>query len=117
MSLLWVMERVHRCESQIWATASHICANRGSVVLDLGFTKIERRTHFRSLAEHIGAPVQLHIIDAPYAIRKARVIRRNAEKGDTYSFEVAPMMFDFMEQAFESPTDDERQAAILVEQG
>jgi predicted kinase len=114
MSLAWIMERVRRCESQIWATASQIWANNGDVVLDLGFTKIESRNHFRSLATQIGAQVQLHILDAPHAIRKERVRGRNIEKGETYAFEVTPMMFDFMEKEFQRPTDEEREGAIIV---
>lgn len=64
------------------------------MVLDLGFTKIESRKAFRNQAAEIGAEVQLHVLDAPYATRKERVMHRNAEKGEACSFEVTPMMFD-----------------------
>jgi predicted kinase len=117
MSLTWIMERVQRCESQIWATASQICANNGDVILDLGFTKIESRKNFQDLAAEIGAQTQIHILDAPHAVRKERVMGRNIEKGDTYSFEVTPGMFDFMEKEFQRPTDEERKDAMIVEQG
>lgn len=49
-------------------------------------------------------------------VRKERVVKRNIEKGETYSFEVTPMMFDFMEKEFQRPTDDELERAIIVEQ-
>lgn len=111
MSLSWMMERVGRCESQIWAVASQVCLCGGSVVLDLGFTKHASRQHFRRLAADIGADVRLHVVDAPQAVRKARVMNRNVEKGDTYSFEVTPPMFDFMDREFERPTDEELQQA------
>ena len=98
LSLSWIMERVQRCEKQIWSITAQISQAGGNVVLDLGFTKIESRKAFRQLAADIGAEVQLHVLDAPYATRKERVMNRNTEKGETYSFEVTPMMFDFMEK-------------------
>lgn len=114
MSLSWMMERVLRCEKQIWAIAAQVVQSGGCVVLDLGFTKIERRKSFRDLAADVGAEVQLHVLDAPYAARKQRVMDRNAEKGDTYSFEVTPPMFDFMEKEFQRPTQEELSVARVV---
>jgi hypothetical protein len=43
------------------------------------------------------------------------VLERNIHKGDTFSFEVSPAMFDFMEKQFESPTDLELATLMLVE--
>jgi predicted kinase len=114
MTPSWIMGRVQRCESQIWATASQISRLGGSVVLDLGFTKIENRKNYRRLAADIGSEVHLHVLDAPYAIRKERVMNRNIEKGETFSFEVTPMMFDFMEKEFQIPTEEELSHARLV---
>lgn len=117
LSLPWIMERVRRCEAQIWAVASQVCKNQGHVILDLGFTKLESRQHFRTLAASIGAGIQLHVLDAPQAVRKERVMKRNLDKGDTYSFEVTPMMFDFMDKEFQRPTDEEMAQAVIVPQG
>lgn len=108
------MERVQRCEAQIWATTAQISQAGGCIVLDLGFTKLESRNNFRHRAGQIGAEVQLHVLDAPYAIRKERVMKRNTEKGDTFSFEVTPMMFDFMEKEFQRPTEEELSLARTV---
>lgn len=114
MNLSWIMERVQRCETQIWATASQIAQAGGSVVLDLGFTKAESRKNFRRLAAEIDAEVQIHVLHAPYLIRKERVMNRNRERGETFSFEVTPMMFDFMEGEFQPPTEDELSIAHIV---
>jgi len=113
MSFSWIMERVHRCESQIWVTAAQISRAGGCVVLDLGFTKRASRQSFRQRAAEIGAHVQLHVLDAPYAVRKERVMNRNREKGETFSFEVTPMMFDFMEKEFQQPTQEELSVALI----
>ncbi|GAB5537161.1 MAG: hypothetical protein Rubg2KO_34100 [Rubricoccaceae bacterium] len=107
LNFAWIMERVRRCETRIWATASEFARAGGSVVLDLGFMKVDNRTEFVDLAHASGLPSQLHFIDAPLNTRKKRVLARNAEKGDTFSFEVTPAMFDFMEKEFQRPTTAE----------
>lgn len=114
MSLSWIMERVQRCEARIWDAASQISQVGGSVVLDLGFTKLESRDRFRRLASDIGAQVQIHVLDASCSVRKERVMKRNLEKGQTFAFEVTPMMFDFMDKEFEHPTEEELSQARIV---
>ncbi len=113
LNLGWVMERVQRCEERIWATASEVAQSGGVVVLDLTFMKIEDRSRFVGLAEVIGIPVQTHYVDAPHNLRRSRVLARNVEKGETFSFEVTPAMFDFMEKEFERPTEAELSRAIV----
>ena len=109
----WIMERVGRCEKRIWDTAAEIAGTGGNVVLDLGFMKIDSRTAFADLAESCSLLSQLHFVDAPHDIRRQRVLARNTEKGETFSFEVTPGMFDFMEKQFERPTEDELSKAIV----
>ena len=110
----WIMARVKRCEAQIWFTARDVARNGGSVILDLGFTRVVSRTEFTELAEAAELAFQLHYIDAPHDVRRNRVMKRNTEKGETFSLEVTPAMFDFMEKRFEPPSDKERSAAIAV---
>lgn len=40
-------------------------------------------------------------------MRRHRVLDRNSDKGETFSFEVTPIMFDFMEKEFEAPREAE----------
>ena len=110
----WIMERVKRCEHQIWATAQQIAKNNGNVILDLGFTKESNRAEFSSLAEQVGVAAKVHYIDAPHDVRRRRVLARNSEKGETFSFEITPMMFDFMEKEFETPSDAELANATVI---
>lgn len=117
MNLRWIMERVERCEKQIWATSKQITACGRAVVLDLGFTKSAKRTMFKTLAAEQNIPVQIHYVNAPHAIRRERVLNRNIEKGSTFSFEVTPGMFDFMEKEFDQPFESELQNAIVIETG
>jgi len=114
LNFAWVMERVRRCEKRIWATASKFAQSGGNVVLDLGFMKVVSRTEFMDSARASTLPSQLHFIDAPHDIRRRRVLSRNSEKGETFSFEVTPDMFDFMETQFQRPTDTELSTALVL---
>ncbi|RKP43874.1 AAA family ATPase [Trinickia fusca] len=113
INLSWIVERVQRCERQIWHTAEQIARNGGSVILDLGFMKARSRSAFAEQARDAGIPSSLHYVTAPHDIRRGRVMTRNAEKGETFSFEVTPAMFDFREAEFEAPTKLELESATV----
>jgi predicted kinase len=115
LNLGWVMERVQRCESRIWATASQAVQRGTSVVLDLGFIKAGDRARFVSRARESGNPVLRHFVTAPLELRRQRVASRNLDKGETYAFEVTPGMFDFMERQFEAPANDELVDCVVFE--
>ena len=117
LNFSWIMARVQRCEKRIWSTASAITGAGGSVVLDLGFMKVASSAAFRSRAEAAGLAVQLHAVSAPHALRRRRVLARNADQGATFSFEVTPVMFDVMEREFEPPTAEELALATVIETG
>jgi predicted kinase len=114
LSFPWVMQRVQRCEQRIWSVAAQIAQRGGTVVLDLGFMKVSDRNRFVALAVAAGLTTQLHQLTAAHALRRSRVLERNVNKGETFSFEVSPAMFDFMEKQFESPTDLELATLELV---
>lgn len=115
MDFKWIMERVERCEKQIWSTLRKISACGCEVILDLGFTKRAKRELFESLAKEQNIPTQLHYVNAPHSLRRSRVLERNIEKGETFSFEVSPEIFDFMETEFEKPTEKELVGAITID--
>lgn len=114
MNLKWIMERVERCEKQIWSISKEIAKFGTSVILDLGFIKLAKRELFKSLAKKENISIQLHYINAHYSIRKKRVLDRNVKKGATFSFEVTPGMFDFMETEFQFPTEKELSDTIII---
>ena len=113
MNFSWIMERVQRCEQRIWLTATEVAQTGGSIVLDLGFMKVKNRSGFLALAATNKHTAQLHFINAPHEIRRNRVLTRNVQKGDTFSFEVTAPMFDFMEREFEPPTDQELASSVV----
>lgn len=111
----WMMERVGRCESQIWSTAAGVLAAGTSVIMDLGLMRKADRDRVREIAEATELPLQFHFVTADPAIRRARVSERNEIRGENFAIEVTPAMFDFVEGVFENPDAAELAGAIVSE--
>jgi predicted kinase len=105
----WSLERVRRCNRQIWETARQVASAGIACVLDLGFGRAEQRREVADTARAAGLSAQLHFIDVPAEERWRRVQARNAEKGATYQlgFDVTREMFEFVESLWEAPSDQE----------
>lgn len=103
----WAMERVNRCEAQIFAMAQQAVGRGLPAVLDLGFTTKAHRDKFRALGEEACLTAAVHFIDVPADERWRRVEARNAERGETYAMMVDRGMFDFMEGLWEPPDQAE----------
>ncbi len=115
MDLHWVMVRVQRCEQRIWAVAADLVQCGGTAILDLGCLQAADRARFARLASAQGLPLQPHFVTAPLALRRQRAMQRNQQRGETFSFEVTPGMFDFMETRFEPPGADELAGCLVTE--
>lgn len=103
----WMMERIGRCEAQIFGLVEQLAARGVPAVLDLGFTRHEHRDKFRALAAGAGLSVHVHFVDVPAEERWRRVEQRNADQGETYAMQVDRGMFDFMEGMWEAPAEAE----------
>jgi len=110
----WAMERITRAEDLIRQTAAQALAKNLPVVLDLGFTKSAHREAFAKWGESLGYACELHWIDIPSELRWDRVQGRNREKGDTFAMEVTRDMFDFMEDEWETPAQENWDANQFV---
>lgn len=106
----WTMERIARCEGQIFATVRQLAARGLPALLDLGFTRREHRDRFLSWAAEAGLTAAMHFIDVPADERWHRVGRRNKEQGETYAMQIDRQMFDFMEAIWEPPGQAEWEA-------
>ena len=114
MNMEWVMSRVARCQSRIWATCLEILATGTDVVLELGLLREQDRDRMQSMVEEVGHKVSFSFVDADLQVRKQRVLQRNMNKGDTYSFNVTPAMFDAMEGYFERPSQRELGRSVVI---
>src|SRR5210317_1343061 len=101
--LEWMLERIERAEDLILSQIVQLEFIGVDSVLDLGLSKFDHREKFRRFAAEYGFECQLHFLDIPKDIRKQRVLNRNAEKGETYAFDVSQEDFEFMEGYFEAP--------------
>lgn len=113
-SLEWALERTARCEAQMWSIADTLLARGVDVVFDLGVSRRDHRDRFRARASQTPASIKMHYLDVPRETRRARVRARSVQRTGTYAFEVDDAMFDWMEQWFELPSDDELYGAMIV---
>lgn len=109
----WMVERVQRCEAQIWSVAAGVLATGISVILDIGLLRRADRARVREIAEAAELPLQFHFVTADVDVRRARVEERSVVQGDNFAIEVSPAMFDFAEGVFEHPTPEELTGAIV----
>jgi len=109
----WMIERVGRCEAQIWSVAAGVIAAGTPVILDIGLMRQSDRDRVREIAEATGLPLQFHFVDAPTEIRRARVQDRNVIRGESFAIDVPPDMFDFIEGVYEAPEPDELVGAVI----
>jgi predicted kinase len=111
----WLVERVGRCEAQIWSTAAAVMASGTSVILDLGLMRKADRDRIREIAEAVDLPLQWHYVTAPQDARRARVAERTQVHGKSFALQVTPDMFEFVEGVFEAPSSEELTGAIVSE--
>ena len=111
----WMIERVQRCEQQIWSVAAGVMATGASVVFDIGLMRRDDRARVREIAEGAGLALQFHYVTAPQDVRRARVAERNMVRGENFAIDVSPEMFDFIEGVFETPESAELEGAIVSE--
>ncbi|WP_397418895.1 AAA family ATPase [Phenylobacterium sp.] len=111
----WMIERVQRCEAQIWSTAAAVIAAGTPVIFDIGLMSRADRARVREIAEGSGLPLQFHFVSAPTEVRRARVAERNVVRGENFAIEVTPELFDFIEGVYEPPTPEELIGAVISE--
>lgn len=111
----WMIQRVARCEAQIWSVAAGVLATGAPVILDIGLMRKADRDRVREIAEATGLPLQFHYVTASAEVRRARVAERNVVRGENFAIEVTPEMFEFVEGVFETPEPAELEGAIVSE--
>lgn len=112
--LEWFLERIDRAEKMIMELVQQLESSRTDSILDLGLSKFEHREKFRNFAKINGYDLKIHFLDISKETRLKRVLKRNAEKGATYEFDVSKENFDFMESWFEKPNAKEIGDGIVI---
>ncbi len=112
--LEWFLERIERAETMMLEMVHQLEATNTDSILDLGLSKYAHRKKFRGFARENGYEVKLHFLDVAKETRWQRVLERNKQKGATYQFDVSKSDFEFMEQWFETPTQEETANGVVV---
>jgi len=110
----WYLERKDRCIDQIWALATEVLDLELDVILELGLVQRAAREAFYERVETEGRELCVHVLDAPREVRRARVRKRNAERGETFAMEVNDAAFEQASDAWEAPDDDEIELRRIV---
>jgi predicted kinase len=113
-SLDWALQRIDRCERQMWTVADQVIARGVDVVFDVGLSTLDQRDRFRMRAAQTAAESKLHYLDVSRGTRRARVLKRGQTGSRPHALDVTEAMFEAMEGLFEPPTDDELYGAMIV---
>ncbi len=112
--LEWFLERIDRAEKMIMELVQQLENTKTDSILDLGLSKYEHREKFRKFAKSNGYQIKIHFLDISKETRLKRVMKRNNEKGATFEFEVSQENFNFMENWFEKPNEQEIADGIIT---
>ncbi|WP_437933702.1 AAA family ATPase [Sorangium sp. So ce341] len=107
-ALAWYIERTERCIAQIWTLTERTLDVGTSVVLEIGLIRRDARERFYERVDAGGYGLTIYVLDAPRALRRERVERRNREQGSTFSMVVPPHFFELASDRWEPLDDDER---------
>lgn len=103
----WYIERKDRLLTLIWNHSRKILASGQDVVLELGLIQQQPRLAFCRMLSNDGFPPHIHVLDAPLEIRRARVHRRNEERGPTFSMVVPDHVFEMASKLWQPPDEFE----------
>ena len=105
--MAWYAERKQRCIDQIWKLAVGLLDLDSDAILELGLVQRADRTRFYERIAAAGSAFTVYVLDAPPAVRRQRVRRRNREKGNTYVMEVSDEVFELASSLWEPPEEAE----------
>ena len=112
--LEWFLERIERAEGLMIDLIKQLEASGSDSILDLGLSKATHREKFRAFASSNGFDLRTHFLDISRETRLKRIWLRNKEQGATFEFEVTDENFEFMENWFERPGEDEMKNGIII---
>ena len=107
--MAWYSERKQRCIDQIWLVALSLLDAQVDAVLELGLVQPADREAFYTRVQGTDHPLQVKVLSASKATRKARVQRRNQDDGpgSTRRMVVSDEIFELANSAWIPPDADE----------
>lgn len=105
--MAWYVPRTLRCLEQIWKTAKAVLDAGGNVVLEVGLIQQHQRDAFYARMGPWAETMVVYVLDAPREVRRERVLRRNAEQGETFSMVVPPHIFELASDLWQPPGEAE----------
>ena len=107
--LEWYVERRDRVLEQQWELTEQLVATGADVVLELGLIRRAEREAFYGRVDARAYGLTVHLLDAPREVRRARVLRRNEERGETFAMVVPPEFFELASDMWQPPDARERE--------
>ena len=105
--LSWVLDRIKRCEEQIWAVALQAIALAIPVILDIGLATRSARAAYHDRCIDAALDHQFVFVHAPFQVRIERVVMRNAARDATGDLYVSNDVFRATDAMFEEPSSEE----------
>ena len=103
----WYVERKERCTEQLWKISCELLRVEISPILELGLIQRQSRQRFYDRVDAAGHALSVYVLDAPRALRRARVQQRNQARGATFSMEVPDAVFEMASDMWEHPDEAE----------
>ena len=105
--MAWYVPSTLRCLAQIWKTAEAVLDAGHDVVLEVGLIQQHQRDAFYARMGPWADAMVVYVLDAQREVRRERVLRRNAEQGETFSMVVPPHIFELASDLWQPPGDVE----------
>ena len=106
--LEWYVQRTARCLELIWSLTQRLMDANVNVVLEVGLIQRHERERFYAQVDACAYGLTVYVLDAPRAVRRERVERRNREQGETFSMVVPSHIFELASDSWEPPDELER---------
>lgn len=112
--IAWYLERRDRCSALLWDLAREVLAAGADVFLELGLVTSQERAAFYAKARDHELHLVVYCLDAPRGVRRERVLQRNSSGAEHVQIVPLPF-FEFASDAWEQPSEAERQAADIID--
>lgn len=103
----WYIERKARLLDHVWNHAQAVLVCGVPPVLELGLVQRRSREEFYRRAQEERVELKVYLLEASRDVRRERVMRRNVEKGPTFSMVVPAPFFEIASDIWEEPDEQE----------